>query len=173
MRSPAFTILGAFVLSAAFAIAAQAQAPTAQSQSTEVTIQGCIQTGAGRMTLTDQNGTTYLLDYASPSPQKLAFVEVRGVQFPPQGQQPGEDALPKVRVTTMRRLSATCPANITPPPATSKAPTAAPESPSTPAYESPINPPAQEAAPVLNTQGAGGAPSPGTGNPPDQPTEKK
>jgi len=125
------------------------------------------------MTLTDENGTTYLLDYASSSPQNSAFVEVRGVQFPPQGQQQGEDALPKVRVTTMRRLSATCPQNITPPPATSKVPTAAPESPSTPAYQSPIAPQPQEAAPVLNTQGAGGAPSPGTGNPPDQQPEEK
>jgi hypothetical protein len=174
MRSLGFMVdhLGRIALLVSLtAMAAQAQAPAVQ-QATQVTVRGCLQTGDSGTTLTDGTGTTYLLDYASVSPQGTAFVEVRGEQFAPSGQE-GEAALPKIRVDSLRRLSDTCLEKIMAPPSTSRPPTSNVQSPSTPAYESPISPPPQEAAPVLNTQGAGGAPSPGTGNPPDQQTDKK
>lgn len=174
MRSLGFMVdhLGRIALLVSLtAMAAQAQAPAVQ-QATQVTVRGCLQTGAGGTTLTDGTGTTYLLDYASVSPQGSAFVEVHGEQFAPKGQQ-GEAALPTLRVSSLRRLSDICPEKIMPPPSSSNPPAPSAQSPSTPEYQSPIAPDGQEAAPVLNTQGAGGAPSPGTGNPPDQPTDQK
>ncbi|MGC2323427.1 MAG: hypothetical protein WA463_12415 [Terriglobales bacterium] len=174
MRSLGFMVdhLGRIALLVSLtAMAAQAQAPAGQ-QATQVTVRGCLQKGAAGITLTDGTGTTYLLDYASMSPQGSAFVEVHGVQFAPNGQE-GEAALPKIRVDTMRRLSDICPEKIMAPPSTAMPPSPSAQSPSTPDYQSPIAPDGEEAAPVLNSQGAGGAPSPGTGNPPDQQTDKK
>jgi len=155
------------------AVAAGAQTPSAKSQAArqdvaQVTVRGCLQPGAERTTLTDGTGTTYLLEHAQVSSRHPAFVEVQGEQLSPAGQH-GEAALPEIDVRGMRQLSGTCPQKVTPPPSNSKPPLPSAESPSTPPYQSPIKPEPEEGGPVLNTQGAGGAPSPGTGNTQDEP----
>jgi len=182
MRSPGFTLgqLGTVALLAVLtAITVKAQTPPkqppppAQNGVGEVTVKGCMQRGADRTTLTDATGTTYLLSHVSRSSRGSAFVEVHGKQVAPAGWH-GEAALPGLRVNRMRRLSATCPEKIIPPPSNNS--NLSPpygQSPGTPAYQSPIAPDGQEAAPVLNSQGAGGAPSPGTGNPPQQQTDQQ
>jgi putative hemolysin len=165
------------VLSALATAIVQAQtspvrALSARVEVAEVALQGCLQRGAERTTLTDETGTTYLLDHAPVSSPAAAFVEVHGEQLSPAGQR-GEAALPEVRVTSMRRLSDACPQKLIRPPSSVNPPLPGAQSPSTPPYQSPIAPQPQDAAPVLNTQGAGGAPSPGTGNPPDPQPGKK
>ncbi|MFZ3211370.1 MAG: hypothetical protein WA188_07625 [Terriglobales bacterium] len=147
------------------ALTAEAQTPPAGSRNDvgAITVRGCLQAGADHTTLTDRTGTTYLLEHVSVSSRGSSFVEVQGEQFSPSGER-GEAALPQVRVSSMRRLSHTCPQKILPPPSNPKPPLPSAQSPSTPPYQSPNAPQPEDAAPVLNTQGAGGAPSPGTGN---------
>ena len=155
----------------------QAQVAAYQAQQShkavaEVIIRGCMQPGAERTTLTDPTGTTYLLRQIQVSSQKREFVEVHGQQLPPAGQH-GEAALPEIHVISMRTLSNICPEKILPQPLNPKTASPGAQSPATPPYHSPNIPHPQPGAPVLNTPRAGGAPSPGTGNPQDQqPTPK-
>ena len=158
-------------LFAAFAIGTlQAQTPAERGHQPvgPVTLKGCMQPGTDRTTLTDETGTTYLLDHIRFSSPKRAFVEVHGEQLSPAGRH-GEAALPEIRVASMHTLSNICPEKTMPPPSNYKPHLPSAESPSTPPYESPNAPQPQEGAPVLNSQGAGGAPSPGTGDIPEPP----
>ena len=156
--------LALLVVSTALTVRAQTP-PVARNDAGAITVRGCLQAGADHTTLTDGTGTTYLLEHVSASWRGSSFVEVHGEQFSPSGGR-GEAALPQVRVSRMRRLSDTCPQKVVPPPSNRKPPLPSAESP-TPPYQSPIAPQPEDAAPLLNSQGAGGAPSPGTGNPQD------
>ncbi len=172
MRLPHFSavLVGDAMLLVALATATlQAQSTGPQQQRkpvAEVTIRGCMQPGAERTTLTDSTGTTYLLRQSQVSSQQRAFVEVRGQQLSPPGRR-GEAALPEIRVISMRTLSNICPGKIMPPPASNPASGGGPPPAGWPS-ESPVAPQSEQAAPVINSQGAGGAPSPGTGNTQDQ-----
>jgi hypothetical protein len=165
------TALASLIVFTAVFVHAQNQAvspsPQVHNPPAEITIRGCIQPGAERTTLTDSTGTTYLLRHAQTSSQNRAFVEVRGQQLSPPGRR-GEAALPEIRVGSMRTLSNICPAKIMPPPSNSNPASRTTMPPAGWPSESTVAPQPEQAAPVINSQGAGGAPSSGTGNTPDQ-----
>jgi hypothetical protein len=153
-------------------LAALAQGTRQQPQGSSVAeskVTGCLQPGKDHVTLTDGTGTTYLLKGKLGRVQKRReYVEVSGQQFAPTSGR-GEAALPQIKVVKLRKLAKTCPVNLTPPPTNSVYNPTAPQSfPGTPAYDRPATAPGSEGAPVINSGGAGGAPSPGTGNPPPQ-----
>jgi hypothetical protein len=172
MRSPHFNavlVVNTVLLVALATATLQAQSTGSQQQRkpvAEVTIRGCMQPGAERTTLTDSTGTTYLLRESQVSSHHRAFVEVRGQQLSPPGRH-GEAALPEIRVVSLRTLSNICPEKIMPPLNSKPAPGGAPPPAGWPS-ESSVAPQPRQAAPVINSQGAGGAPSPGTGNTQDQ-----
>ncbi len=141
--------------------------PKAGSAVAESTLRGCLQPGKDHTTLTDATGATYLLKgKVGPARKHREYVEVSGRQFAPTSGR-GEAALPRIEVTKLRKLAKSCPVNLTPPPSRATYNATAPQQfPGTPAYDRPATAPGQEGAPVINSGGAGGAPSPGTGNPP-------
>lgn len=145
-----------------------------------ITVRGCVSGGKEAYTLSQSStGTMFQLQGESNQFEQLRGkqVEVKGRELPP-GNGIGLQALPKLLVATARVLGDQCPFRAhagapaaTPtnipqnPPAPSSAPTAA-----TPRY-SPNGAPNQMPPNVNNNpniQGANGAPSPGTGNPPPQ-----
>jgi hypothetical protein len=145
------------------------QQPRAGSPVAQTTVRGCLQPGGAQVTLTDATGTTFLLQGSlGQASQARQYVEVSGQQLSPTSNE-GQAAMPRIEVRNLRKLADTCPVNLTPPPSTPNYKATAPQkSPTTPQYDRPATAPVPEGAPVINTQGAGGAPSPGTGNPPPQ-----
>lgn len=139
------------------------------------TVRGCVQAGE-RVTLTDSTGNIFLLqgDTSAIKGQQHKVVEVSGRQLPPDSRQ-SSAAIPSIEVKTMRQIADSCHVNIYPrtqPPA-GNARQSQPN-PSTTPYSGPREGPQSEKGgppdAVINSTGAGGAPSPGTGNttPPPQ-----
>jgi hypothetical protein len=150
--------------------------PSAQAATEPVTttVRGCVQAGE-RITLTDSAGNTFLLrgDTSALKGEQHKVVEVSGQQFPPQSRESAA-AIPSIDVKATHRIADTCPVNIYQRPRqTSGAGKASPPNPATAPYSGPREgPQGEQSGPpdaVINTNGTGGAPSPGTGNPPPPP----
>jgi hypothetical protein len=150
--------------------------PRAQvaTEPVKTTVRGCVQAGE-RVTLTDSSGNTFFLrgDANGLKGKDKRVVEVSGQQYPPASRESAA-AIPTLEVQTVRQVADTCPPNIHQrgqQPASR--PNASQPNAATTPYGGPREGPqgTQSAPPdaVLNTQGAGGAPSPGTGNNPPPP----
>jgi len=146
----------------------------AATETVKSTVRGCVQ-GGERITLTDSSGNTFLLrgDNSALKNEEHKVVEVSGPQYPPASRESAA-AIPSIEVQTMRQIADTCPPNIYqrgqhPVPR----PNASQPNPATAPYSGPREgPQGEQSGPpdaVINTQGAGGAPSPGTGNNPPPP----
>ena len=146
--------------------------PTGQAANEVVTttVRGCVQAGGSRITLTDSAGNTFLLrgDTSALKNEQHKIVEVSGQQYPPDSRQ-SSVAIPSIDIQSMRQIADKCPVHIyeRPQPQTGNAGGSQPNPATTP-YSGPREGPQGERSgppdAVINTPGAGGAPSPGTGD---------
>ncbi|MBV9608709.1 MAG: hypothetical protein JO187_04050 [Acidobacteria bacterium] len=145
----------------------------AATEPVKTTVRGCIQAGNSRVTLTDSAGNTFLLrgDMSALKGEQHNVVEVTGQQLPPASRESAA-AIPSIDVQSMRQIADTCPVHIY------ERSQAQPSGPKQRAQPNPATAPyggphegTQNAPPdaVINSTGAGGAPSPGTGNNPPPP----
>ena len=162
-------------------------AATKSTPTGPITMQGCINGGQrGYTFIQTSTGTMFALPNASDKLDRYRgkLVNITGTETPPAATAGSKD-LPQFAPDTVKQIG-DCPLNsagktdrpygapLTTPPPSPRSASQQPNSPgaSTPEYASPGAP--NQTPPTVgnrpNQSGASGAPSPGTGNPPPQPT---
>jgi hypothetical protein len=181
-------VLAFCVLTGACVVAQQAensnrslsQQPGASVSASNLTVSGCVSGGQSRYTLS-QKGTGALFE-PQADPEQLTkvrgkLVEVTAIEQAPSDTR-GVNALPRLKVSQMRVVAEKCPEQKAVQGKNTQAGTNAnPPTAATPEFGAPgadnQTPPQVGNNPTTWGNGAHGAPSPGTGNPPSRPEPQK